>query len=98
MHKGTVKWFNVKKGYGFIQSDAASKDIFVHVTSLQQSGIRKLSDGQMVSFDIFDDKGRPAANHISIIQLPSKALKFNPRSQEFCSAGILCKFFTAENR
>lgn len=48
MHKGTVKWFNVKKGYGFIQSDAASKDIFVHVTSLQQSGIRKLSDGQMV--------------------------------------------------
>lgn len=52
MHKGTVKWFNVKKGYGFIQSDAASKDIFVHVTSLQQSGIRKLSDGQMVSFDI----------------------------------------------
>lgn len=35
MHKGTVKWFNVKKGYGFIQSDAASKDIFVHVTSLQ---------------------------------------------------------------
>lgn len=53
MHKGTVKWFNVKKGYGFIQSDAASKDIFVHVTSLQQSGIRKLSDGQMVSFDIF---------------------------------------------
>ena len=60
MHKGTVKWFNVKKGYGFIQSDAASKDIFVHVTSLQQSGIRKLSDGQMVSFDIFDDKGRPA--------------------------------------
>lgn len=59
MHKGTVKWFNVKKGYGFIQSDAASKDIFVHVTSLQQSGIRK--------FDIFDDKGRPAANHISII-------------------------------
>lgn len=60
MHKGTVKWFNVKKGYGFIQSDAASKDIFVHVTSLQQSGIRK-------SFDIFDDKGRPAANHISII-------------------------------
>ena len=62
MHKGTVKWFNVKKGYGFIQSDAASKDIFVHGTSLQQSGIRKLSDGQMVSF-----KGRPAANHISII-------------------------------
>jgi len=67
MHKGTVKWFNTKKGYGFIQSDAASKDIFVHVTSLQQSGIRKLSDGQMVSFDIFDDRGRPAANHISII-------------------------------
>lgn len=67
MHKGIVKWFNTKKGYGFIQSDAATKDIFVHVTALQQSGIRKLTDGQEVSFDIFDDKGRPAANHISIL-------------------------------
>ncbi len=67
MHKGIVKWFNTKKGYGFIQSDAAAKDIFVHVTALQQSGIRKLTDGQEVSFDIFDDKGRPAANHISIL-------------------------------
>ena len=67
MYKGIVKWFNTKKGYGFIQSDAATKDIFVHVTALQQSGIRKLTDGQEVSFDIFDDKGRPAANHISIL-------------------------------
>ena len=67
MHKGIVKWFNTKKCYGFIQSDAATKDIFVHVTALQQSGIRKLTDGQEVSFDIFDDKGRPAANHISIL-------------------------------
>ena len=67
MYKGIVKWFNTKKGYGFIQSEAATKDIFVHVTALQQSGIRKLTDGQEVSFDIFDDKGRPAANHISIL-------------------------------
>ena len=66
MLKGTVKWFNVKKGYGFIQAPNTSKDIFVHVTALQQSGLRKLVDGQEVSFDVFDDRGRPAANHISL--------------------------------
>lgn len=67
MLKGTVKWFNVKKGYGFIQAPNTSKDIFVHVTAVQQSGLRRLVDGQEVSFDIFDDKGRPAANHISLL-------------------------------
>ncbi len=67
MLKGTVKWFNVKKGYGFIQAPNTPKDIFVHVTSIQQSGLRKLVDGQEVYFDVFDDRGRPAANHISLI-------------------------------
>ena len=45
MLKGTVKWFNTKKGYGFIQPESGEKDIFVHVTQLEKSGLRRLFDG-----------------------------------------------------
>lgn len=58
--KGTVKWFNTKKGYGFIQPEGGNKDVFVHVTALEKTGLRRLFDGQVVSFDIYDDRGRNA--------------------------------------
>ena len=45
MSKGTVKWFNTKKGYGFIQPESGEKDIFVHITQLEKAGIRRLFDG-----------------------------------------------------
>lgn len=67
MYKGTVKWFNSKKGYGFIQSETDTGDVFIHVTSLQKSGLKRLVEGQEVFFDIYDDKGRPAAENIEII-------------------------------
>lgn len=66
--KGTVKWFNTKKGYGFIQPEGGNKDVFVHVTALEKTGLRRLFDGQVVSFDIYDDRGRNAAGNIIILK------------------------------
>jgi CspA family cold shock protein len=53
---GTVKWFNSQKGYGFIQPDDGSKDVFVHITAVEQSGLGNLSEGQKLSYEI--EQGR----------------------------------------
>ena len=52
MSIGTVKWFNSIKGYGFIQPDDGSKDVFVHISAVEQSGIGTLQEGQKLSFDL----------------------------------------------
>ncbi len=52
MPQGTVKWFNPTKGYGFIQPDGGSKDVFVHISAVEQAGLGSLNEGQKVSFDI----------------------------------------------
>ncbi len=63
MAKGTVKWFNAKKGYGFIQSEQEQGDIFVHFSEIQQDGYRSLDEGDAVEFEVFkDDKGSKARN------------------------------------
>ena len=60
---GTVKFFNVAKGFGFITPDAGGKDVFVHATAVEQAGMRALSEGQRVSFDIQPDaRGSKAVN------------------------------------
>lgn len=64
---GKVKWFNNSRGYGFIQQDGIDKDIFVHISQLEKSGYRTLKDGQKVSFELYDDRGRTAAGNIKII-------------------------------
>jgi len=56
MPHGTVKWFNAQKGYGFIQPQDGGKDIFVHISAVEQAGLRTLNDGQQVSFEI--EQGR----------------------------------------
>lgn len=56
MATGTVKWFNTTKGYGFIQPDGGSKDVFVHISAVEAAGMRSLSDGQKVSFEEQADK------------------------------------------
>ncbi len=63
MPKGTVKWFNESKGYGFIQKEEGG-DIFVHYTAIQDSGFKTLSEGQQVSFDIVDGPKGPAAANV----------------------------------
>lgn len=67
MSTGTVKWFNTRKGYGFIQPASGGKDIFVHVTKLEEKGIRRLYEGQRVSYEPYDDRGRVAAGSIVIL-------------------------------
>jgi CspA family cold shock protein len=52
MPKGTVKWFNATKGYGFIAPEGGKKDVFVHISALERAGIRELKDGQAVTFEI----------------------------------------------
>ncbi len=63
MPKGTVKWFNESKGYGFIQKEEGG-DIFVHYTAIQDAGFKTLSEGQQVSFDIVDGPKGPAAANV----------------------------------
>ncbi|HUJ37485.1 MAG TPA: cold shock domain-containing protein [Hyphomicrobium sp.] len=61
---GTVKFFNTAKGYGFVQPDDGSKDVFVHVTALQRSGIQELNEGDKITFVLEDDRrgrGKQAA-------------------------------------
>ena len=64
--KGTVKWFNAKKGFGFI-SDETGKDVFVHYSSLQMDGFKVLDEGEEVEFDVVNgEKGPQASNVVKI--------------------------------
>ena len=65
MPSGTVKWFNITKGYGFIEPSDGGKDIFVHITAVQRSGLEGLADGQKVSFELEEGRnGRMAATDL----------------------------------
>jgi CspA family cold shock protein len=61
MATGTVKWFNTTKGYGFIQPEDGGKDVFVHISAVERAGLRSLNEGQRVSFDIKEERGKSAA-------------------------------------
>lgn len=64
MANGTVKFFNTQRGYGFIQPDDGSKDVFVHITAVQQAGLDTLQEGQKVSYDVVMERGKPAAGNL----------------------------------
>ena len=64
MATGTVKFFNTQKGYGFIQPDDGSKDVFVHITAVEQAGMRSLNEGQKVSYEIVTERGKQAAGNL----------------------------------
>ena len=61
MSNGKIKWFNPAKGYGFIENDAGGKDIFLHVSALEQAGIDTLEEGEAVSFEIGENRGKENA-------------------------------------
>ncbi|HVV32006.1 MAG TPA: cold-shock protein [Vitreimonas sp.] len=65
MAAGTVKFFNMNKGFGFIAPEQGGKDVFVHISALERSGLTSLADGQKVSFDLERDRqGRDAATNL----------------------------------
>ncbi len=66
MITGTVKFYNDMKGFGFIQPEDGTKDVFVHATALERAGMRGLAEGQKVSFDTAEDRrtGKIAVNNI----------------------------------
>ncbi len=61
---GTVKWFNPTKGFGFIQPESGDKDVFVHVSAVEQAGMGTLTEGQRVSYDVVTERGRSAAGNL----------------------------------
>jgi CspA family cold shock protein len=67
MAVGTVKFFNSQKGFGFIQPDDGSKDVFVHVTALERAGISMLSEGQKVRFEVVNERGKQAASNLEVV-------------------------------
>ena len=67
MSNGKIKWFNPAKGYGFIENDAGGKDVFLHVSALEQAGINTLEEGEAVSFEIGDNRGKENAINITKI-------------------------------
>ena len=69
MSTGTVKWFNEQKGYGFIQPDDGGKDVFVHISAVQRSGLQGLRDGQKVQYELQADRrtGKMAAVELKAI-------------------------------
>jgi len=67
MAKGTVKWFNATKGFGFIQPEGGSKDVFVHISAVERAGLAGLADGQKVTFDLEVGRdGRQSAANLSL--------------------------------
>jgi CspA family cold shock protein len=66
MSKGTVKWFNNQKGFGFIQPDDGSKDVFVHISAVERAGLSTLNEGQKVTFEVFANRrtGKSSAENL----------------------------------
>lgn len=66
MANGTVKWFNTTKGFGFIAPEEGGRDVFVHITALQAAGLKGLDDGQAISYEITEEKGKQAATNLEL--------------------------------
>lgn len=66
MTQGTVKWFNGQKGFGFIQPDDGSKDVFVHISAVERAGMQNLNEGQKLSFEVVADRktGKSSAENL----------------------------------
>jgi CspA family cold shock protein len=64
---GTVKWFNVDKGFGFIARDSGGKDVFVHISALERSGLTALNEGERVTFDVVEGRKGPEANGVRLV-------------------------------
>lgn len=68
MTTGTVKWFNTTKGYGFIEPEDGSADVFVHISEVQKAGWQGLNEGQKVSYELADNRGKQAAANLAAVE------------------------------
>jgi CspA family cold shock protein len=64
MASGTVKWFNAQKGFGFIQPDNGGKDVFIHISAVERAGLQGLQEGQKISYDVVNERGKDAAANL----------------------------------
>ena len=69
MATGTVKWFNPRKGYGFIEPEEGDNDVFVHISAVQKSGLDSLNEGQKIEYTLEEQKnGNSAAENIKVVE------------------------------
>jgi cold shock protein len=66
MARGTVKWFNSQKGYGFIQPQDGGRDVFVHISAVEKAGLPGLNEGQVVEYEEVSNRGRTSAENLKI--------------------------------
>jgi CspA family cold shock protein len=65
--RGTVKWFNPTKGYGFIQPDGGGKDVFLHISAVEQAGLSTLNEGAKVEYEVVTDRGKESAGKLKVM-------------------------------
>jgi CspA family cold shock protein len=66
MARGTVKWFNSQKGYGFIQPQGGGKDVFVHISAVERAGLSSLNEGQAIEYEEVANKGKTSAENLKV--------------------------------
>ena len=66
MQKGTVKWFNPTKGYGFIKPSIGDKDVFVHISAVERAGLSSLNEGQVVEYEEVSNRGKTSAENLKV--------------------------------
>lgn len=64
MSTGTVKWFSTDRGYGFIEPSDGSKDVFVHISAVERSGLGSLKEGQKISYEVVSNRGKDSAENL----------------------------------
>ena len=67
MNTGKVKWFNADKGYGFIEQEGGGADVFVHISEVENAGLRTLDENQRVSYEIESNKGKSSATNLKLL-------------------------------
>jgi CspA family cold shock protein len=66
MPKGTVKWFNPTKGYGFIKPNGGDRDVFVHISAVERAGLSTLNENQVVEYDLVENRGKASAENLKV--------------------------------
>ena len=66
MQKGTVKWFNTTKGYGFIRPSVGERDVFVHISAVERAGLSTLNEGQNIEYELITNRGKTSAENLRV--------------------------------